>query len=49
MNTIVTRMDANDEIFKRILDDRDFRARARLLRGEVYERLRANADQLGGR
>ena len=26
MHTIVTRMDANDEIFKRILDDEDFRA-----------------------
>ena len=25
LNTIVTRMDANDEIFKRVLDDQDFR------------------------
>jgi type I restriction enzyme R subunit len=25
MNTIVTRMDADDEIFKRVLDDQDFR------------------------
>ena len=26
MSTILTRVDANDEIFKRILDDEDFRA-----------------------
>ncbi len=40
MSTILTRVDANDEIFKRILDDDDFR----LTLGEfylrkVYERL----------
>ena len=34
MNTIVTRMDANSEIFKRILDDQDFRD----LLGEYYVR-----------
>jgi hypothetical protein len=44
MKTIVTRMDANSEIFKRILDDEDFRD----LLGEnyvkrVYEQLREAA------
>ena len=44
MNTIVTRMDANTEIFKRILDDDEFRD----LLGEfyvrkVYEQLREAA------
>jgi type I restriction enzyme R subunit len=41
LQTIVTRVDANDEIFKRILDDEDFRAALgeHYLR-KVYERLR---------
>ena len=30
LQTIITRMDANDEIFKKILDDEDFRARLRV-------------------
>ena len=34
MNTIVTRMDDNDAIFKKILDDDDFRATV----GEFYLR-----------
>jgi hypothetical protein len=41
MNTVVTRMDDNEAIFKRILDDDDFRV---LLEAhyakKVYERLR---------
>jgi type I restriction enzyme R subunit len=44
MNTIVTRMDANNEIFKRVLDDQDFRT---LLAGyyvkKVCEQLREAA------
>jgi len=44
LETIVTRMDANSEIFKRILDDDDFRE---LLGGyyvkKVYEQLRETA------
>ena len=44
MNTIVPRMDANDEIFKCVLDDRDFRT---LLADhyvkKVYEQLREAA------
>jgi transposase InsO family protein len=44
MNTIVTRMDANDEIFKRVLDDQDFRT---LLADhyvkKVYDQLREAA------
>ena len=43
MNTVVTRMDDNEAIFKRILDDDDFRA---LLEAhyakKVYERLRGS-------
>jgi type I restriction enzyme, R subunit len=42
MSTIVTRMDANDEIFKRVLDDADFRdLLADYYVRKVYEQLRA--------
>ena len=41
MNTVVTRMDDNEEIFKKILDDDEFR---RILEEHyakrIYERLR---------
>jgi type I restriction enzyme, R subunit len=41
MQTVVTRMDTNDEIFKRILDDADFRDLvADYYVHKVYERLR---------
>ena len=49
MNTIVTRMDANDEIFKRILDDHDFRdLLADYYVKKVYERLRAQPRETSG-
>jgi type I restriction enzyme R subunit len=41
MSTILTRVDANDEIFKRILDDEDFRVTlGEFYLRKVYERLR---------
>ena len=41
-------MDANDEIFKRILDDPDFQqAVLDYYAARLYERLRADDDQLG--
>ncbi|HEY4894695.1 MAG TPA: DEAD/DEAH box helicase family protein [Solirubrobacteraceae bacterium] len=41
LQTIVTRVDANDEIYKRILDDEDFRATlGEFYLRKVYERLR---------
>jgi type I restriction enzyme R subunit len=41
LQTIITRVDANDEIYKKILDDEDFRATiAEFYRRKVYERLR---------
>lgn len=44
MNTIVTRMDANNEIFKRVLDDQDFRSLlADYYVRKVYEQLREAA------
>jgi type I restriction enzyme R subunit len=40
LQTIITRVDANDEIFKRILDDEDFRATlGEFYLRKVYERL----------
>jgi len=43
MNTIVTRMDANDAIFKQILDDREFQdVLADFYVRKVYSRLRSN-------
>jgi type I restriction enzyme, R subunit len=44
LQTIVTRIDANDEIYKRILDDEDFRATlGEFYLRKVYERLREDA------
>jgi type I restriction enzyme, R subunit len=44
LQTIITRVDANDEIFKRILDDEDFRdALGEFYLRKVYERLREGA------
>jgi type I restriction enzyme R subunit len=44
LQTIVTRVDANDEIYKKILDDEDFRATVgEFYLRKVYERLRENA------
>jgi type I restriction enzyme R subunit len=44
MNTIITRMDANNEIFKRVLDDPDFRTLlADYYVKKVYEQLREAA------
>lgn len=44
LQTIITRVDANDEIFKRILDDEDFRAAlGEFYLRKVYERLREGA------
>lgn len=41
-------MEGNEEIFKRILDDADFRrAILELYAEKLYERLRADNDQLG--
>jgi type I restriction enzyme R subunit len=48
LQTIITRVDANDEIYKKILDDEDFRS---TLGGfylrKVYERLREDAPPAG--
>jgi type I restriction enzyme R subunit len=47
MNTIVTRMDANNEIFKRVLDDQDFRAvLADYYVKKVYDGLRKRSGGL---
>ena len=43
MNTIVTRMDANNDIFKRILDDNDFRTLLADYVKKVYAQLREAA------
>ena len=41
LQTIITRVDANDEIYKRILDDEEFRsALGEFYLHKVYERLR---------
>ncbi len=46
MNTIVARMDANDEILKRILDNNDFHdLLADYYANKVYARLRPNTEQ----
>jgi type I restriction enzyme R subunit len=46
LQTIVTRVDANDEIYKKILDDEDFRATVgEFYLRKVYERLRAGASR----
>jgi len=42
LQTIITRVDANDEIFKKILDDEDFRATlGEFYLRKVYDRLQA--------
>ncbi len=44
LQTIITRVDANDDIYKRILDDDDFRdALGEFYLRKVYDRLRAGA------
>jgi len=44
LQTIITRVDANDEIFKRVLDDEDFKdALGEFYLRKVYERLREGA------
>src|SRR5215211_6961563 len=49
LQTIVTRVDANDEIYKKILDDEDFRATlGEFYLRKVYERLREGALPPGG-
>ena len=48
MNTVVRRMDDNEEIFKRILDEPDFQQTVLDHYAErLYGRLRAEHDQLG--
>jgi type I restriction enzyme, R subunit len=48
IDTVVKRMDSNEEIFKRILDDEDFRrTMLEYYAVRLYERLRAASDQLG--
>jgi type I restriction enzyme R subunit len=48
IDTVVKRMDGNEEIFKRILDDGEFRqAILDHYAARLYERLRADRDQLG--
>jgi type I restriction enzyme R subunit len=50
MNTVVTRMDDNEAIFKRILDDDDFRAiLERFYAEKIYERLRAESPPESGK
>jgi len=49
LQTIITRVDANDEIYKKILDDEDFRATlGEFYLRKVYERLREGALPPGG-
>lgn len=44
LQTIITRVDANEEIFKNILDDEDFRATlGEFYLRKVYDRLQANS------
>ena len=44
LQTMITRVDANDESYKRILDDEDFRnTLGDFYLRKVYERLRASA------
>jgi type I restriction enzyme R subunit len=48
LQTIVTRVDANDEIYKKILDDEDFRATlGEFYLRKVYERLREKTPSRG--
>jgi type I restriction enzyme, R subunit len=49
LQTIITRVDANDEIFKKILDDEDFRAAlGEFYLRKVYDRLQATPDAATG-
>ena len=46
LQTIITRVDANEEIFKKILDDEDFRATlGEFYLRKVYERLQATSSE----
>ena len=46
LQTVVTRVDANEEIFRRILDDQDFRATlGEFYLRKVYERLQASSPE----
>ena len=46
LQTIVTRVDANEEIFKKILDDEDFRATlGEFYLRKVYDRLQASSPK----
>jgi hypothetical protein len=48
LDTVVRRMDDNEVIFKRILDEPDFQRTVLDYYAErLYERLRADQDQLG--
>jgi type I restriction enzyme, R subunit len=48
LQTIITRVDANDEIYKKILDDEDFRATVgEFYVRKVYERLREGTETRG--
>jgi type I restriction enzyme, R subunit len=48
MDTVVQRMDANADIFRRVLDDDTFQEAIReFYATRLYERLRAESDQLG--
>jgi hypothetical protein len=48
LDTVVRRMDENEDIFKRILDEPDFqRAVLDHYAERIYGRLRADEDQLG--
>lgn len=48
LQTIITRVDANDEIYKKILDDEDFRATiGEFYLRKVYERLREGGPPRG--
>ena len=48
IDTVVKRMEGNEEIFKRILDDADFQAAIlEFYAQRLYERLRSETDQLG--
>ena len=48
MDTIVKRMDVNEEIFKRILDDPEFQQTILdYYAGRLYERLRGQVERAG--
>ncbi len=46
LQTIITRVDTNEDIFKKILDDEDFRTTlGEFYLRKVYERLQATAER----